>query len=108
MNTAPWLGGDLHRVIDKYSSHAPLQHRLAQSLGCCLVSLSIVTQNQSVATWLFRFRFILMLIPWTMSVAVFWVWWLDPAHVVTIPGMMLNSVLLAWTTLLPAWFFFFV
>jgi cellulose synthase (UDP-forming) len=46
---------------------------------------------------------------WLVSAIVFWQWWLDPAHVSTIAGLVVNSVVLAFDlVLVPAWFFYFL
>lgn len=41
---------------------------------------------------------------WGMSVVWFWAWWLDPAHVVSLPRFLLVSLVLAWVTLQPLYF----
>lgn len=41
---------------------------------------------------------------WALSVFVFWRWWLAPAHRIGWPGLIVNSVLLAYMCLLPAYF----
>jgi cellulose synthase/poly-beta-1,6-N-acetylglucosamine synthase-like glycosyltransferase len=45
---------------------------------------------------------------WVLALVWFWTWWLHVDHVVSLGGMMLTSALLAWSTLLPGWFFYFV
>lgn len=46
-----------------------------------------------------------MAVVWLISVAVFWGWWLQPGHWVSIPGMLFNSTLLAWPSGLTAFLF---
>jgi cellulose synthase (UDP-forming) len=45
---------------------------------------------------------------WLINLCIFWVWWLQPDHITTIWGTVLNSLLLGYTTLMPAYFFYFV
>ena len=46
---------------------------------------------------------------WLASVVFFWLWWLAPAHQVTLAGLVVNSAVLAFDLVaVPAWFFFFV
>ena len=45
---------------------------------------------------------------WFMTLFWFWYWWLDHKHVTQFAGMLINSLLLVWNTLLPFYFFFFV
>jgi cellulose synthase (UDP-forming) len=45
---------------------------------------------------------------WLVTLVWFWQWWLQPQHIVTIGGAIVCSLLLAWNTMLPAYYFFFV
>lgn len=45
---------------------------------------------------------------WGCALLFFWSWWLRPEHIVTIAGMIVNSLVLLWSTLLPAYYFFFM
>lgn len=45
---------------------------------------------------------------WLFSVSIFWGWWIQPQHMVSISGMIINSVILAWSTLMPGYYFYFV
>jgi cellulose synthase (UDP-forming) len=45
---------------------------------------------------------------WLITLIWFWHWWLQPQHLATIDGMIVCSLLLAWNTMLPAYYFFFV
>ncbi|MGE3907873.1 MAG: glycosyltransferase family 2 protein [Chloroflexota bacterium] len=45
---------------------------------------------------------------WIMGQTIFWVWWLQPGHLTTATGMVVNSLLFFWTTFLPAWYLFFL
>jgi cellulose synthase (UDP-forming) len=45
---------------------------------------------------------------WLITLIWFWHWWLQPQHLATIDGMIICSLLLAWNTMLPAYYFFFV
>lgn len=55
-------------------------------------------------TWALRAAIAL----WVVLGAAFWAWWLQPEHWTTVFGTILNSLLLAWVMITPAWFFFFV
>jgi cellulose synthase (UDP-forming) len=55
-----------------------------------------------------RRRYFLLLGIWLASLVFFWSWWLRPEHVVSIAGIVLNDLVLAWSTLLPGYYFFFV
>ena len=63
--------------------------------------VDIMTQRQKV---FFNVLFAL----WLIFAAVFWIWWLDESHVVGRLGFVLNSTLIAWNMMMPAYFFFFV
>ncbi len=54
--------------------------------------------------WIFR----ALLALWLVALTLFWRWWLQEAHWASAFGMVVNSLLLAWATILPGWFFFFV
>lgn len=45
---------------------------------------------------------------WSVTLIWFWHWWLQPKHIVNIEGSIICSLLLAWNTMLPAYYFFFV
>ncbi len=45
---------------------------------------------------------------WSITLIWFWHWWLQPKHMVNIEGAVICSLLLAWNTMLPAYYFFFV
>ena len=45
---------------------------------------------------------------WSVTLIWFWHWWLQPKHIVNIEGAIICSLLLAWNTVLPAYYFFFV
>jgi cellulose synthase (UDP-forming) len=45
---------------------------------------------------------------WGVTLVWFWHWWLQPQHIVTIDGAIVCSLFLAWDTLMPAYYFFFV
>lgn len=52
--------------------------------------------------------FSLLIIIWLLSLYYFWNWWLQSSHIVTWMGIIINSLLLAWNTLLPGYYFYFV
>jgi cellulose synthase (UDP-forming) len=45
---------------------------------------------------------------WVVAVALFWWWWLDGGHVVGCAKFLLNSALILWTMVLPAYYLFFL
>ena len=55
-----------------------------------------------------KLLFNLMVLLWLTAVIVFWRWWLDTSHIVGQMRFLINSLVLAWTTLLPGYFLFFV
>src|SRR6478609_4272509 len=63
--------------------------------------VEVMTRRQR---WTFR----ALVAIWLVSLLAFWVWWLRPEHIQGAFGIIVSSVILAWHTLLPAWYFFFV
>ncbi|MBV9328018.1 MAG: glycosyltransferase [Chloroflexi bacterium] len=55
-----------------------------------------------------RWQYRALVVGWVIAQASFWSWWLHEDHVVTLVGMLINSLLLLWTTFLPAWYLFFL
>ncbi len=53
-------------------------------------------------------QYLLLLGIWLINLIIFWAWWLQPAHVVTTQGMIVTSLLIVWSTLIPAYFFLIV
>jgi cellulose synthase (UDP-forming) len=41
---------------------------------------------------------------WLAALAFFWVWWLDPAHVGSVPRYILITAVMLWVTLVPGYF----
>lgn len=54
--------------------------------------------------WVFR----LFLSAWVLTTAIFVYWWFDPDHIISTSRYLLNTLLLSWTVLLPAYYFYFV
>ena len=52
--------------------------------------------------------FAALVVLWIGSLAFFWSWWLRSDHVVTVMGMVVNTLMLVWGLLLPGLFFFHV
>jgi cellulose synthase (UDP-forming) len=52
--------------------------------------------------------FFILVVLWLISLVFFWNWWFQPEHVVTQAGMIINSLVLLWSTVLPGYYFFFV
>lgn len=50
----------------------------------------------------------LLLAIWAINLLLFLHWWFQPAHIITWPRYLLNTLLLLWLSFLPAYFFFFV
>ena len=44
---------------------------------------------------------------WIGTVVAFWIWWLQSDHWVTPAGMVISSLMVFYSMLLPGWFFFF-
>ncbi|GLS39407.1 N-acetylglucosaminyltransferase [Mesorhizobium tianshanense] len=51
-----------------------------------------------------RIEFLVGVFVWFAAVVYFWVWWFDPTHYVDFFGFLTVTVVLAWVTLLPAYF----
>lgn len=49
----------------------------------------------------------LLVAAWVAAEIHFWAWWLRPEHWVTVTGMVVNSAILVWLTVVPAWFLIF-
>jgi cellulose synthase (UDP-forming) len=49
----------------------------------------------------------IMTVTWLVTLALFWSWWLQPGHWVSVSGMVFNSTLLAWPSGLTAFLFFY-
>ncbi len=45
---------------------------------------------------------------WLGGNVLFWGWWFNEDHIVTLPGLIFNSLLIAYDLLLPGWFLFFL
>ncbi|MFZ2102154.1 MAG: glycosyltransferase family 2 protein [Oricola sp.] len=43
---------------------------------------------------------------WAGTLIYFWAWWLDPEHIYTVPRYVVATAILAWITLIPAYFIF--
>jgi len=41
---------------------------------------------------------------WLAALGYFWLWWAQPIHIVSWPTFLLVTLILAWVTLLPAYF----
>ncbi|ADP78670.1 glycosyl transferase family 2 [Pseudofrankia inefficax] len=46
----------------------------------------------------------LFVLAWLAALGLFWGWWFDPAHLVTVPGFVLNTALLGYLCYLPVYF----
>jgi cellulose synthase (UDP-forming) len=55
-----------------------------------------------------KLRYRLLVLIWLVNLVVFWVWWLQKGHIVTFVGIIINSLMLLWSTILPAYYFYFV
>ncbi|OGM27713.1 hypothetical protein A3D00_00460 [Candidatus Woesebacteria bacterium RIFCSPHIGHO2_02_FULL_38_9] len=62
--------------------------------------IEVMTRRQK----LFFYTLFFLLLGFTVY---FWVWWLNPNHLVGKIGFALNSALIAWNMLMPVYFFFF-
>ena len=41
---------------------------------------------------------------WGAGFAYFWIWWLTPEHILSLPGYLASTLVLAWVTLMPFYF----
>jgi beta-mannanase/cellulose synthase/poly-beta-1,6-N-acetylglucosamine synthase-like glycosyltransferase len=55
-----------------------------------------------------RLRFRILVALWAISVACFWAWWFRHEHMITVTGLVINTLVLAWAMLPPAWCWYFV
>jgi len=55
-----------------------------------------------------KLQYRLLVLIWLVNLVVFWTWWLQKGHFVTFIGITINSLMLLWSTILPAYYFFFV
>lgn len=55
-----------------------------------------------------KFLFAFLLSLWGISLIFFWEWWLQLSHVTNSIGIVVNSIILFWSTVLPGYYFFFV
>lgn len=53
-----------------------------------------------------RFGYWLGILAWLTALGYFWEWWLDPAHVIGLGAWLILTLVVAWVTLLPAYFIF--
>src|SRR5437879_3581502 len=55
-----------------------------------------------------KLTFLFLLLLWGLTQLVFWQWWFRSDHIVDLTRFVFNTLILAWSLLLPAYFFFFV
>jgi cellulose synthase/poly-beta-1,6-N-acetylglucosamine synthase-like glycosyltransferase len=55
-----------------------------------------------------KLKFKGLIVLWVLALLWFWSWWLRQDHFVTVWGMFINSIVIGWTLILPAYYFFFV
>jgi cellulose synthase/poly-beta-1,6-N-acetylglucosamine synthase-like glycosyltransferase len=77
------------------------EYRKSPSLSPPLLLIDVLSQRE-------RAIFLGLVILWAITLIWFWHWWLQPKHIATIEGVIVCSILLAWNTILPAYYFFFV
>ncbi|MBP9817324.1 glycosyltransferase [Candidatus Shapirobacteria bacterium] len=54
--------------------------------------------------WFYTF----LVVSWLISVLYFWIWWLNPSNIISSYGLIVNSLLVSWTMLMPGYYFYFV
>lgn len=69
--------------------------------ACPPYTVDVMTRRQKLV-----FRSFSVL--WLLSFVSFWHWWLQESHVVTVSGLVVNSILLAWVTGQIGWYLYFV
>lgn len=52
--------------------------------------------------------FLFLFFLWLINLAWFWIWWLQSSHIIQWLGIIINSLFLAWNTILPLYYFYFV
>jgi cellulose synthase/poly-beta-1,6-N-acetylglucosamine synthase-like glycosyltransferase len=63
--------------------------------------VSVMSEEQKL-----KFKALVAL--WISALIWFWVWWLRQDHIVTLWGLVINSIVIGWTLVLPGYYFFFV
>lgn len=54
-----------------------------------------------------KFIYSILVLIWLATLFWFWQWWITPSHIVTIPGFIITSFVLFWSTIVPGWYYFF-
>ena len=52
--------------------------------------------------------FVVLVTAWVCALAFFWQWWLQAEHVLSWIDMLIVSLLIAWQTVIPGYYFYFV
>ena len=55
-----------------------------------------------------KLQYLGLIVLWLCALIWFWSWWLRQDHIVTVWGMVINTIVIGWTLILPAYYFFFV
>ena len=55
-----------------------------------------------------RLRYFLLVGVWLSCLIYFWTWWLQEDHVFQISTFLISSLIIAWSTIIPGYFFYFV
>src|SRR3989338_2204420 len=55
-----------------------------------------------------RLRYFLLIILWLGCLIYFWSWWLEKSHILHLSTFIVSSFIIAWSTIIPGYFFFFV
>ena len=55
-----------------------------------------------------RREFRLLIGFWFLAFTAFWVWWLQANHILGVVRYLINTLVVAWTVMMPIYFFFFI
>ena len=55
-----------------------------------------------------KLQYLGLIVLWLCALIWFWSWWLRQDHIVTVWGMVINTIVIGWTLILPGYYFFFV
>jgi hypothetical protein len=52
-----------------------------------------------------KLKYLGLIALWFCTLIWFWSWWFRQDHIVTVWGLIINSIMIGWTIFLPAYYF---
>lgn len=89
-------GGRVVAIPPSGPTLRPLRGRDRRTLDARLLAPALPLRERVVVA--------VLSVGWLASLAVFWIWWLQPEHRTVLAGLVVNSILLLYLTCLPAYF----